>query len=313
MKDNNKTNYTNVTLNSTSRGCKAEPYPFSASAVIQSLFKFNKLGNGETCQGLRHWRLLSNLKNNFSRPARNDIINKTVKNLVPQCPSIPSEKNVAFTLAEILITLGIIGVVAAMTIPTLMTNIKAQKMRTAFLKQYSVIQQVFKQMESDDISLDPSTYAASTFYKTFANYLTGATLCSARSDNELCYHFGSNVYKGILRNYLDDGNIVMKDGTLLMFENTVKTTHTNVFITVDLNGIKNPPNALGFDTFTFEFKDGVLRTMGDKDTQYQGDAYCNLDKVLNETNTYFAYHGIACAQKAKEDSDYFKKLYHKYK
>ena len=29
----------------------------------------------------------------------------------------------AFTLAEVLITLGIIGVVAAMTIPTLMTNI----------------------------------------------------------------------------------------------------------------------------------------------------------------------------------------------
>ena len=74
MKDNNKTNYTNVTLNSTSRGCKAEPYPFSASAVIQSLFNFNKLSNGETCQGLRHWRLLLNLKNNFSRPVRNDMV-----------------------------------------------------------------------------------------------------------------------------------------------------------------------------------------------------------------------------------------------
>ena len=36
----------------------------------------NKLGNGETCQGLRHWRLLSNLKNNFSKPVRNDMDNK---------------------------------------------------------------------------------------------------------------------------------------------------------------------------------------------------------------------------------------------
>ena len=42
----------------------------------------NKLGNGETCQGLRHWRLLSNLKNNFSKPVRNDMDNKTVKNLL---------------------------------------------------------------------------------------------------------------------------------------------------------------------------------------------------------------------------------------
>ena len=288
----------------------------------------NELGNGETCQGLLR-RFVHKITNNNEISPHNDMIVKTVKNLFPYFPisfSLKKKlwrfriksgmtfiKQSAFTLAEVLITLGIIGVVAAMTIPTLMTNIKAQKMRTAFLKQYSVIQQVFKQMESDDISLDPSTYAASTFYKTFANYLTGATLCSARSDNELCYHLGSNVYKGILRYYLDDGNIVMKDGTLLMFENTVKTTHTNVFITVDLNGIKNPPNALGFDTFTFEFKDGVLRTMGDKDTQYQGDEYCDLDKVLNETNTYEVNHGIACAQKAKEDSDYFKKLYHKYK
>ena len=34
----------------------------------------NELGNGETCQGLRHWRLLSNLKNNFSKPVRNDMV-----------------------------------------------------------------------------------------------------------------------------------------------------------------------------------------------------------------------------------------------
>lgn len=44
-----------------------------------------------------------------------------------------TKKKVAFTLAEVLITLGIIGIVVAMTIPTLMTNIKARKLRTQFL------------------------------------------------------------------------------------------------------------------------------------------------------------------------------------
>ena len=34
----------------------------------------NKLGNGETCRGLRHWRLLPNLNNNPSKPVRNDMI-----------------------------------------------------------------------------------------------------------------------------------------------------------------------------------------------------------------------------------------------
>ena len=33
----------------------------------------NKLSNSETCQGLRHWRLLFNLENNSSKPVRNDM------------------------------------------------------------------------------------------------------------------------------------------------------------------------------------------------------------------------------------------------
>ncbi len=37
----------------------------------------------------------------------------------------------AFTLAEVLITLGIIGVVAAMTIPTLIANMTSQKISFA--------------------------------------------------------------------------------------------------------------------------------------------------------------------------------------
>ena len=37
-------------------------------------------------------------------------------------------KKHAFTLAEVLITLGIIGIVAALTIPNLMTNTKKSSM-----------------------------------------------------------------------------------------------------------------------------------------------------------------------------------------
>lgn len=42
----------------------------------------------------------------------------------------------AFTLAEVLITLGIIGVVAAMTIPTLIANARSQQYRSKFKKNY---------------------------------------------------------------------------------------------------------------------------------------------------------------------------------
>lgn len=46
-----------------------------------------------------------------------------------------------FTLAEVLITLGIIGVVAAMTIPTLMANIKGSQYRAKFKKGISNLSQ----------------------------------------------------------------------------------------------------------------------------------------------------------------------------
>ena len=70
----------------------------------------------------------------------------------------PVFSKAGFTLAEVLITLGVIGVVAAITIPELMTAYKAHQLRSQFLKSYSVVQQVFKQMESEDIAIEPSAY-----------------------------------------------------------------------------------------------------------------------------------------------------------
>ena len=48
-------------------------------------------------------------------------------------------KRFGFTLAEVLITLGIIGVVAAMTIPTLIANTNSAKFRSQFKKSLSTI------------------------------------------------------------------------------------------------------------------------------------------------------------------------------
>ena len=54
-----------------------------------------------------------------------------------------------FTLAEVLITIGIIGVVAAMTIPNLMTKIQKSRLETQLKVTYSVIQQAMKSAEGD--------------------------------------------------------------------------------------------------------------------------------------------------------------------
>ncbi len=56
-------------------------------------------------------------------------------------------KKFAFTLAEVLITLGIIGVVAAMTLPTLIQNYRKHIVETRLAKFYSTINQAIKLAE----------------------------------------------------------------------------------------------------------------------------------------------------------------------
>lgn len=54
----------------------------------------------------------------------------------------------AFTLAEVLITLGIIGVVAAMTIPTLIANTRGAQYRSRLKKAISTISQAAKMSQA---------------------------------------------------------------------------------------------------------------------------------------------------------------------
>lgn len=57
-----------------------------------------------------------------------------------------------FTLAEVLITLGIIGVVAAMTIPTLMAKIQENTYKSQYKKIFSELNQALRLLEEDDSS-----------------------------------------------------------------------------------------------------------------------------------------------------------------
>lgn len=56
----------------------------------------------------------------------------------------------AFTLAEVLITLGIIGVVAALTIPTLVNNYRKKQFETGLKKEYSVLLQALDMYKQDN-------------------------------------------------------------------------------------------------------------------------------------------------------------------
>ena len=65
------------------------------------------------------------------------------------------KKSLGFTLAEVLITLGIIGVVAAMTMPTLMNSTQGAQYKAAYKKALSAISQGV----TLNVALDGSSFA----------------------------------------------------------------------------------------------------------------------------------------------------------
>lgn len=77
--------------------------------------------------------------------------NKKVKNLFPYfLNSRLPKKKFAFTLAEVLITLGIIGVVASITIPTLSQKLYEKRTVTQLRAVQSILSQSVKAAEAED-------------------------------------------------------------------------------------------------------------------------------------------------------------------
>ena len=57
---------------------------------------------------------------------------------------------IAFTLAEVLITLGVIGVVAAITLPIIHSNIQEHILRNQFKKSYSNLFNAMNRVEAEN-------------------------------------------------------------------------------------------------------------------------------------------------------------------
>ena len=72
-----------------------------------------------------------------------EILGKVVK-------QVQNDKARAFTLAEVLITLGIIGVVSVLTIPNIISNYQKKVYVTQLQKGYAQLQQVFDMAMADD-------------------------------------------------------------------------------------------------------------------------------------------------------------------
>ena len=226
-------------------------------------------------------------------------------------------KRQAFTLAEVLITLGIIGVVAALTIPTLVNNYRKKQFETGLKKEYSVLLQALDMYKQDNETPlkkeDCGTHAA--FKKAIQPYLKVLVDCGNANDNgagkclKTAYETNNPTYKTFSGNpareiLFDDGQLILNDGSQLFFENAGSDSNGTVYrvyVSVDVNGYNRLPIKWGEDLFTFQLMDdGKLLPMGADGTDYK-----NKETYCSRTSSNI-FNGIACANRAIYDSSFWK-------
>lgn len=150
-----------------------------------------------------------------------------------------------FTLAEVLITLGIIGVIAEMTIPTLMNNVGEQANHVAWKKAYSVFAQSFLSLQSDGgAEWTPST---TVMRDSFEPYFKTLKKCDVSGDD--CWHSGATIKNitstATMPDYSSFPGIITTDGMKIIF---YSSNITAGWVMIDVNGDKKP-NVLGKDIY----------------------------------------------------------------
>ncbi len=164
-----------------------------------------------------------------------------------------------FTLAEVLITLVIIGVIAAMTVPALMQSTNKKETLVALKKANSVLSQaLYKIAYNNGYALGDYSELSKNQY-TFFNEFAKVVNVTKTGDNWSGYKFLNN---GSDYKYSDQGYkyLITADGmkySALRIQNmTIYGLSDNdrinsvIVILVDVNGEKKP-NKIGEDTFFF--------------------------------------------------------------
>ena len=203
-----------------------------------------------------------------------------------------------FTLAEVLITLGIIGVVAAMTIPTLIAKYEKQQTLSHLKKVYSTMAQAFtlSQVENGEFSrwnLNSTSNPKDYVMTYWVPYLKVSKFCDTYSDcgydkmRPFVHIDGTVSSEDVTSPDSIRYAIVLSDGTMVSFRippTSVNNGNGTAKITIDLNGYKGP-NMSGKDYFWFEIKNNKLAPFengtDDCNNEVKGGATC-FAKIVND-------------------------------
>lgn len=165
----------------------------------------------------------------------------------------------AFTLAEVLITLGIIGVVAAMTMPTLMNSTQGAQYKAAYKKGLSALSQAV----TLNVALDDYNFAqavagnaagTANIYNIFKNRMNVVKTIEGTTG----YGISADTASGVASTKINSGTnyvLFFNDGIVFSFPSTAANCTNDETIGaenpcygfIDVNGEKNPNRVVKCD------------------------------------------------------------------
>lgn len=191
----------------------------------------------------------------------------------------------AYTLSEVLITLGIIGVISAITIPAVIAEFQHQQYLTSLKKAYSILQQAENNifvdygMNSVYLCAGNDSYCLGDIYKQYLKTISSEKYVP-NSNSEKC--FGANA--GLLNSTEKHYCITTSDGIIYDFDMEYSTNSAHrALINVDINGTKKP-NIFGKDRYVFLINDNKV-------TPYYNTRWrlCDNGKGASHNNYSCAY------------------------
>lgn len=182
-----------------------------------------------------------------------------------------------FTLAEVLIVVGIVGIVAEITIPTIIQDTKVAQMKAGAKTAYTILSQASTMAATANggslVNICSNVYdnvcmknymAVNLLVKKDCGGTAGANSSNTPVTNG-CWKTVNNLVGGANGEYENYAGLILQNGMLVDYrahhaDCTVEPTCG--WVAVDVNGLALP-NRQGVDTFFFNIApNGSLSTMG---------------------------------------------------
>ncbi len=244
----------------------------------------------------------NNLLTNLFRPTRHPE-----RSGATHVGTFDNNRHAAFTLAEVLITLGIIGIVAAMTIPTLLKNYQEKVMVTKVKQAHSQLMNAIQLYTAKNncanlLCLFDVNKTSDEVAAELASVLKTAKVCTASNNEKYCKYYDVKSNEPYLKDgvyatadgiynygrlYLSNGvifQVKMNTQCVFTYEEIIRdengnqigtkpvTTNNCGYIYVDINNI-DEPNQIGADIYRYDIK-------------ATGEIVPNKKKLLNNALLY---------------------------